>query len=49
MMPARDLCIRLMQPADDGRIGEICRAIYLQETPHTPVEPASAEDAGDCL
>ncbi len=32
--------IRLMQPEDYGRIGEICRAVYPHETPYTPEELA---------
>lgn len=32
--------IRLMQPADYGRIGEICRIVYPHETPYTPEELA---------
>ena len=39
MLP-RDYSIRLMQPADFGRIGEICRLVYPHETPYTPAELA---------
>jgi len=33
--------IRLMQPADYGRIGKICRVVYPHETPYTPEELAA--------
>jgi len=39
MLP-RDYAIRLMQPSDYGRIGEICRVVYPHETPYTPAELA---------
>lgn len=39
-MLAGDYRIRLMHPADYGRIGEICRAVYPHETPYTPEELA---------
>jgi hypothetical protein len=36
--------IRLMRPADYGRIGEICQAVYPHETPYTPEELAEHRD-----
>lgn len=35
-----DYSIRLMQPADYGRIGDICRVVYPHEPPYTPAELA---------
>ena len=40
MLP-RDYAIRLMQPDDYKRIGEICLAVYPHETPYTPEELAA--------
>lgn len=40
MLPS-DYNIRLMQPADYVRIGEICRAVYPHETSYTPEELAA--------
>lgn len=39
MLPC-DYRVRLMQPADYVRIGEICRVVYPHETPYTPAELA---------
>jgi len=39
MLP-REYSIRLMQPADYGPIGEICRAVYPHEAPYTAKELA---------
>ena len=40
MLPS-DYLIRRMEPADYGRIGEICRIVYPEETPYTPGELAA--------
>jgi GNAT superfamily N-acetyltransferase len=39
MLPC-DYRVRLMQPADYARIGEICRVVYPHDTPYTPAELA---------
>jgi GNAT superfamily N-acetyltransferase len=39
MLPS-EYRVRLMQPADYGRIGEICRVVYPHDTPYTPAELA---------
>ena len=39
MLPC-DYRVRLMQPADYARIGEICRVVYPHATPYTPAAAA---------